>query len=147
MSNFMNEHDMTKMMINVMSRKILKEEIAPSDDNKMNDTINFDENSQEYKDEFKKIFDMVDSNIQITSFKLYPKDNNAELEGRMNAGVNFYMSKKEDKLSISITDDKGNATKIYLDNELFQKIQKLLGYYENWKKEWSGKLANEYKSK
>lgn len=149
MSKIINEHEMTKMMIDVMSRKILKEEEekAEGDQPKTGDVIAPSESDSTYTDELKKISDTVDPRVQITNFKIYPKDRNVELDGRLDLGINFFMSIKEMKLSISITDEQGRAIKIYLDNDLLGIIQKLNGYYTNWTKEWAQKLNTEYKAK
>ena len=57
------------------------------------------------------------------------------------------MSTKAMKLSISVTDDQGQATRIYVDNELLATMQKLNGFYENWTREWAQKLNTEYRAK
>jgi hypothetical protein len=149
MNKIINEHEMTKMMINVMSKRIIREQDEkPEDDkSKTGDVITPSENDSTYTDELKKISDTVDPRIQITNFNIYPKDRNVELDGRLDLGVNFFMSIKEMKLSISITDEQGRPIKIYLDNDLLGIIQKLNGYYTNWTKEWAQKLNTEYKQK
>lgn len=135
-----NEHDMTKRMMEVMRGGFLREETES------NDVITPAPNSPEYKDEAKKLADSVDPRVQITKFKIYPRDRNVEFEGRLDSGINFFMSTQAMKLSISVTDTEGQAIKIYVDNELLATLQKLNGYYQNWSREWAQKLATDYQA-
>jgi hypothetical protein len=139
MENMINEHDHTKKMISIIRGNLFEDESS--------DTISPSENDSTYKDEVKKISDSVDPRVQITKFKIYPKDRDVQFDGRLDSGINFFMSVRAMKLKISITDDSGKPTQIYLDNELLKTIQKLNGYYENWTREWAQKLNTEYKPK
>lgn len=139
--NIINEHDQTKKMIDILRGGLLTESDEGSD------VISPNQNDAVFKEETKKISDAVDPRIQITKFKIYPRDRNVEFEGRLDSGINFFMSTKAMKLSISITDDQGQATRIYLDKELIATIQKLNGFYENWTREWAQKLNTEYRAK
>jgi hypothetical protein len=136
-----NEHDMTKRMMDVMRHGLLKE-----DDSEGNDVITPTSNSPEYKEEAKKLADSVDPRVQITKFKIYPRDRDVQFEGRLDSGINFFMSTKAMKLKISITDENGQAIQIYMDSQLLQTVQKLLGYYENWNREWAQKLTTDYQA-
>lgn len=138
----LNERDVTKRMIEVLRNTKL---ININEEN--DDTISPSENDSSFKDEVKKISDAVDPRVQITKFKIYPKDRDVQFEGRLDSGINFFMSTKAMKLSISITDESGQATRIYVDSQLLSTIQKLNGYYENWTREWAQKLNTEYKPK
>ncbi len=141
--DLINEHDLTKKMLNaIRGNKLLKEQ-----EEDQSDVITPSENDSTYSEEVKKISDSVDPRVQITKFKIYPRDRDVQFEGRLDSGINFFMSTKAMKLSISITDDQGNATRIYLDNDLVKTIQKLNGFYENWTREWAQKLNTEYKPK
>jgi hypothetical protein len=138
----LNEHDIAKKMIDTWrSMNLLRESDEGSD------VISPNPTDSVYKEEVKKISDAVDPRIQITKFKIYPRDRNVEFEGRLDSGINFFMSTKAMKLSISITDDQGQPTRIYLDSELITTIQKLNGFYENWTREWAQKLNTEYRAK
>lgn len=139
--NRIDEHDQTKKMLDVMRYGIINESDEGSD------VISPAPGDQMFKDEAKKISDSVDPRIQINKFKIYPRDRDVQFEGRLDAGINFFMSVKAMKLSISITDPNGEATKIYMDAELLATIQKLTGYYENWTREWSGRLTTDFKPK
>jgi len=136
-----NEHDVTKKILDILRNNVITE----NDEDK--DVISPTPQDSVYVEEVKKISDTVDPRVQITKFKIYPKDRDVQLEGRLDAGINFFMSTKSMKLSISITDQNGKATKLYVDNELISMIQKLNGFYENWTREWAQKLNTEYKPK
>ncbi len=136
-----NEHDLTKKMIETLRGGMLNEADEGSD------VISPSPTDSAYKEEVKKISDAVDPRVQITKFKIYPRDRNVEFEGRLDSGINFFMSTKAMKLSISITDDQGQPTRIYMDKELIAIIQKLNGFYENWTREWAQKLNTEYRAK
>lgn len=136
-----NEHDMTKKMMNIIRTGLLTEA------NEGNDVITPNQNDPTYTEEVKKFGDTIDPRVQITKFKIYPNDRNVEFEGRLDSGINFFMSIKAMKLSISITDTDGNAQRIYVDELIISTIQKLDGYYKNWSSEWAKKLQTEYKPK
>lgn len=139
MKNMINEHDMTKKMMEIMRGGLLTEA------NEGNDVISPSPNDPVYTEELKKFSDTIDPRVQITKFKIYPTDKNVEFEGRFDMGINFFMSLKAGRLSISITDADGNAQRIYLDEDLLSMINKLTGYYKNWSIEWGKKLLTEYK--
>ena len=137
-----NEHDITKKMLDtVRNHKMLTES------EEGNDVITPSENDEAYTEEAKKLADTVDPRVQITKFKIYPKDRDVQFDGRLDSGINFSMSTKAMKLSISITDENGNPKQIFVDKELLATLQKLNGYYENWTREWAQKLNTEYKPK
>jgi hypothetical protein len=137
-----NEHDVTKKMIDTLRGKSFINEAEEG-----NDVITPSENDPVFKDEAKKISDTVDQRIEITKFKIYPKDNDVQFEGRQVFGINFYMSTKSGKLSISITDENGRPKQMFVDDETLKIINKLEGYYKNWAAEWGKKLNTEYKQK
>jgi len=98
-----NEHDLTKKMLDTIRGINLIKEAEES-----GDTISPAEGDQVYNDEAKKIADTVDPRVQITKFKIYPKDRDVQFEGRLDSGINFSMSTKAMKLSISITENENN---------------------------------------
>ena len=150
--NLINEHDYTKKMLDAIrgdSSRVIKEALETTNSENHEDggdVITPNSSDSNYSDEVKKFSDTVDPRVQITKFKIYPKDRDVQFEGRLDSGINFYMSIREMKLSISITDEDGKAIKIYVDSDLIATIQKLSGYYENWSKEWAQKLTTEYKA-
>lgn len=136
-----NEHDITKKMMDVMRNGLITES------NDGDGTISPGPNDPIFKDEDKKISEAVDTGIKITKLKIYPRDSNAELEGRLPSGINFFMSLKAESLSISITDEQGQASRIFMNRELMEVIKRLIGHYENWKREWNIKIKTEYQNK
>jgi len=137
-----NEHDLTKKMLSTIRGGNLIKEAEEG-----GDVITPSESDQAYTEEIKKIADTVDPRVQITKFKIYPNDRDVQFEGRLDSGINFSMSTKAMKLSISITDENGRAKNIFVDKDLLATLQKLNGYYENWTREWAQKLNTEYKPK
>lgn len=137
-----NEHDLTKKMIDTLRGKNLLNE-----GDEGNDVISPTDGDDTFNDEAKKLGDTVDPRVQITRFKIYPKDRDVQLDGRLDMGINFNMSVKAMKLSISITEDNGKAKSVFVDKDLLLTLQKLNGYYENWTREWAQKLNTEYKPK
>jgi hypothetical protein len=136
MSTRINEHDITKRMIDTLRR------INEGDED--SDVITPAKNDPVYQEEHKKISDTVDPRVNITKFKIFPKDRDVQFEGRFDTGINFFMSTRAMKLSISITDPEGKPIKIFVDADLISTIQKLNGFYENWTREWAQKLNSEY---
>jgi hypothetical protein len=169
--NLINEHDYTKLMIDAIrnsKKNIIKEETQldindesnnetpnnsaeidynaePHDEGK--DVITPSENDPNYVEELKKIKDTIDSRVQITKFKIYPRDSDVEIECRSFTGLNFYFSLKEKNAIISITDNNSEPVKIPLDSNLLDMMKRVDGYFQNFIKEWSTKLTNEYKIK
>ena len=137
--HILNEYEQTQRMIKVLRDGLLTENDSDEISPKPNDSV--------YKEEVKKVSDSVDPRVQITKFKIYPRDRDVQFEGRLDSGINFFMSVKAMKLMISITDTEGQASQIYLDDELIATIQKLNGYYQNWTREWAQKLNTEYRAK
>ena len=135
-----NEHDLTKKMLDVIRFGINESEEG-------NDVISPSPSDSVYAEELKKISDTLDTGLQITKFKIYPNDRDVQLEGRLDVGINFFMSTKATTLSISITDNNGTASRIYIDDKIIGHIQRLNGYYDNWSREWIQKLNTEYKPK
>jgi len=140
--HILNEYEQTQKMIQVLRNGLLTE-----NNNESGDEISPAPNDSVYKEEVKKVSDSVDPRVQITKFKIYPRDRDVQFEGRLDSGINFFMSVKAMKLMISITDSEGQASQIYLDDELIATIQKLNGYYQNWTREWAQKLNTEYRAK
>lgn len=135
-----NEHDMTKKMLDTLRNQ--SSFLREGDET---DVISPSKNDSVYIDEVKKISDSVDPRLTITTFKIYPNARDVKFEGRLDSGINFFMSSKAMKLSISITDEQGQPMRMYLDDDLLGTLQKLNGYYANWVREWANKLSTEYK--
>lgn len=162
MKESINEHDMTKRMMDVMRggfKPLLKEqneELATSNQNI--DTMNQEEGQKEtakdvitpvsgdavFNDELQKLRDTVTPRIKITGFKIYPTDENVIIDGVMEykesegTGITFKMSLAAGEVETSMND-------IELNDNMSTLLQKLKGYYENFRTEWSKKLPNEYR--
>jgi len=121
-------------------KKIITEETN------VDDTITATKGDAIFNDELKKLQDTVNPRVTITSFKIYPSDNNVIIEGVFlqhegeDSGIKF-------KMSLAAGDIETSMSNIDLSDKVSGLLQKLKGYYENWSDEWALKLANEYKAK
>ncbi len=158
MKENINEHDMTKRMMDIMRggfKPLLKEEEEPAvgsepitndmvDPKEANDVITPKQGDAVFNDELKKLQDTVDPRVKITNFKIYPVDENVIIEGTFlkkeaeGSGINFKMSLSAGEIETSMKD-------IELSDKVSLLLQKLKGYYENWVDEWALKLVNEYR--
>lgn len=156
MKEKINEHDMTKKMMDIVrggfsTRLISEVQTGPEqdmgitapkqDEGERKDTINATKGDAVFKEEYKKLSEIVDPSIDITNFKIYPVDKNAIIEGNLlNNRASFKMELTADEVivdtgSIGLNDD---------NNEILKKLQ---GYFKNWKNEWSKKITSEYNQK
>ncbi len=158
MKERINEHDMTKRMMDIMRggyKPLLSEEVAnmgveatPSEGEpeESTDVITPVAGDAVFSDELKKLQDTVDPRVKITSFKIYPVDENVIIEGvflqreKEGTGITFRMSLAAGEIETSMND-------IELSDKVSLLLQKLKGYYENWVDEWALKLPNEYRPK
>ena len=151
MKNSINEHDMTKKMMDIIrggykSRLISEaDEMAPEPD-EYRDTLDVKKTDSVYKAELKKLQDIVDPRVEIANFKIYPQDSNVLMEGiflkgeNEDTGIKFRMSLAAGEINITMSN-------IEVTDKVSLLLTKLKGYYENWVDEWALKLANEYKPK
>jgi len=151
MKNSINEHDMTKKMMDIIrggyKSKLISEadEMAPEPDD-YRDTLDVKKTDSVYKAELKKLQDIVDPRVEITNFKIYPQDSNVLMEGiflkgeNEDTGIKFRMSLAAGEINITMSN-------IEVTDKVSLLLTKLKGYYENWVDEWALKLANEYKPK
>ncbi len=144
MNENINEHDMTKKMMDIM-RGGFKTRLLVENDGQ-NDTISPVKGDPTFNDELSKLQDTVDPRVKITNFKIYPTDENVVIEGTFlqredpNTGIKFKMSLAAGEIETSMNN-------IDLNDKVSLLLQKLKGYYENWVNEWALKLANEYRAK
>jgi hypothetical protein len=145
----LNEHDMTKKMMDVIrGQKLIKEE--ETDELQPNGStakdISFVKGQEEF-DNTAKALRQIDGGAKLLSFKVYISSSPAtyaEIEFSIPSGFNFQCSTKTDReFSISIPSDAGKTKKIYLDESLLSNMAKLRGFYLNWYKEWTEKLATD----
>lgn len=160
----LDEHDMTKKMVDIM-RGGYKSLLTEVDDNqnmdfkqpqtKMVDTVDGPEpdgtltpvqGDAVFNDELKELRSTVDSNVQITNFKIYPNDNNIMIEGVFekrqseNSGIKFRMELNVGEIKTSMVD-------VDLTDEISELLKKLQGYYINWRNKWGERLPTEYPPK
>lgn len=157
MKEKINEHDMTKKMMEVIrggfKTKLITEveqssqdissqmKTAPPQKQDDSDTITPKKGDAVYNAEYEKLSETVDPSIDITNFKLYPVDKNAIIEGTLlNNRATFKMELTADEVVI----DTGN---IGLNDETSETLKKLQGYFKNWKNEWAKKITTEYNQK
>lgn len=159
MKESINEHDMTKKMMDIMRggfKPLLKENEEPvADEPITNDMVNPTESDDVvtpvsgdavFNDELQKLRDTVSPRIKITSFKIYPTDENVIIDGVMEykesegTGITF-------KMSLAAGDVETTMNDIELNDNISNLLHKLKGYYENFRLEWSKKLPNEYRPK
>jgi hypothetical protein len=149
MKENINEHDMTKKMMEVIrggyrSKLITEAEEQPSEDNTggdQKDTISPKEGDAVFNDEYKKLSEIVDPSVGITNFKIYPVDKNAFIEGNiLNNRAQFKMELSEDEVKV----DTGTIGLNDDNNEILKKLQ---GYFKNWKNEWAKKINTEFNQK
>jgi len=144
MKENINEHDMTKKMMEIM-RGGFKNRLITENDGQ-DDTVSPKPGDAVFNDELKKLQDTVEPRVKITNFKIYPTDENVIIEGvflqreNQDSGIHF-------KMSLAAGDIETSMNNIDLSDKVSILLQKLNGYYENWVDEWSLKLSNEYKPK
>ena len=159
MKESINEHDMTKKMMDIMRggfKPLLKENEEPvANEPITNDMVNPTEaddvvtpvaGDAVFNDELQKLRDTVSPRIKITSFKIFPTDENVIIDGVMEykesegTGITF-------KMSLAAGDVETTMNDIELNDNISDLLHKLKGYYENFRLEWSKKLPNEYRPK
>jgi hypothetical protein len=153
MKENINEHDMTKRMMDIMRggfKPLLTENEEPVVDSpkpsESNDVITPVSGDAIFNEELQKLRDTVSPRIKITSFKIYPTDENVIIDGVMEykesegTGITFKMSLAAGEVETTMND-------IELNDNVSDLLHKLKGYYENFRLEWSKKLPNEYRPK
>ena len=113
---------------------------------KQDDTITPQSGDAVYNDELKKLQDTVDPRVKITSFKIYPNDENVIIEGVFlkredeDSGIHF-------KMSLNAGDVDTSMKNIELNDKVSLILTKIKGYYDNWADEWAVKMAQDYRPK
>lgn len=142
MKEKINEHDMTKKMMDIIRggyKVMLNEEI---EDQK--DTKEYTSGDSTYQDELKKIKDTVDSSIEIDEFRSYinPENKNVMMTGTMLFGkVKFRFELIRDEAELSTVEPYD------LTSENNEKISKMIGYFKNWRDEWAKRITEELNQK
>ena len=133
-----NEHDMTKKMMDTMRGGLINESIT-NNDNDGDGVIQL--SGDERKAEEDKFRETIDSSAQFTVFNVYPEANNVVFGGQIQGmgGIEFQFT-LEDTNGFYIT-----GSNVQITDDVARKITQMKGYYDNWRDEWFQKLATEYK--
>jgi|LakMenEpi03Aug12_release.lakeMendotaPanAssembly.Ray.scaffolds.fasta_scaffold28202_7 hypothetical protein len=142
MKQRINEHDMTKKMMDIL-RGGYKDMLTEEVDNQK-DTKDYTTSNPIYQEELKKIKETVDSSIEIDEFRSYinPNNKNVMMTGTMLFGkviFRFELIRDEAELSTIEPYD------LTIENN--EKISKMIGYFKNWRDEWAKKITEEMKDK
>jgi len=134
MKNNINEHDMTKKMMDVMRGGYSKKLITEEEGSDEKDTISLEKGDDRYTSVYNEMTKIVDPSIEITNFKIYPVDKNVIVEGNfLNNHATFRMELRENEIEI-------DTTNIGLNDDNYEILRKFQGYFKNWKDDWSIKI-------
>lgn len=142
MKQRINEHDMTKKMMDIL-RGGYKDMLTEEVDNQK-DTKDYTTSNPIYQEELKKIKETVDSSIEIDEFRSYinPNNKNVMMTGTMLFGkVMFRFELIRDEAELSTIE----PYDLTIENN--EKISKMIGYFKNWRDEWAKKITEEMKDK
>ena len=142
MKQRINEHDMTKKMMDIL-RGGYKDMLTEEVDNQK-DTKDYTTSNPIYQEELKKIKETVDSSIEIDEFRSYidPNNKNVMMTGTMLFGkVRFRFELIRDEAELSTIE----PYDLTIENN--EKISKMIGYFKNWRDEWAKKITEEMKDK
>lgn len=142
MKQHINEHDMTKKMMDIL-RGGYKDMLTEEVDNQK-DTKDYATTDPIYQEELKKIKETVDSSIEIDEFRSYidPNNKNVMMTGTMLFGkVRFRFELIRDEAELSTIE----PYDLTIENN--EKISKMIGYFKNWRDEWAKKITEEMKDK
>ena len=166
MKQNINEHDMTKKMMDIIrggfNKKIIKEaeeELLPVEDGvetettEVNDAdFSLKQGDSRFDKVLKQLQDTVDPRIEITNFKVYISydkknnslvDRNIVVEGTLlkqqakDSGIKFRMELNNDSIQLTQSD-------VELSDDTNEALQKLRGYFENWVREWAKEFRDEF---
>lgn len=170
MKEFINEHDMTKKMMEVIrggyKSKLLTE-------NEENNTIDITKDDAVYQEELKKL-QSVYPKVEIINFKIFPNDTNIIINGVFSKGKLIAQNAQEPNVNQTIAPEIEQNT---INNEIDKQYQgiyftldynegykapeminvegntaasqilaKFPGYYDNWVEEWALKLQEYIKT-
>jgi len=168
-----NEHDMTKSMLDTMrSVKLIKEAIdtensmesietlgEPNEQNAAPREIIIVKNGEEqsvegsisgyWKADKDSFMQTVSSDVSFTSFSITPKEGASEGDVKMTGVLNAYdigfsMNKNASLgLVITTSPEGAQSSDVKLDDGVMKTLNSLHKYYQNWYKDWSTKLNTE----
>lgn len=127
--NHIDEHDMTKKMLNIIR-----------EGTSTNDAV--DVVGTELKSEQSQFMQIVSKSVQFNSFKVYPNTRNAILTGTISDLNLQFQCTLEGINGLYI-----NVNNMQLSDDTMEVLQHLTGYYKRWHDEWAQKLVTDYKPK
>jgi len=135
----LNEHDITRNMLNTIRRKpMISEGVINENLNQNNDEE--DLTSSELSEEQAGFRDAVSPRVDFTGFKVYPNTKNVVFSGKFeNMGELEWQFTLEDADGLYIS-----AENVPISDDAITTLKKLKGYYDNWADDWAQKLATEY---
>jgi len=125
-----NEHDLTKMMLNKVREGLITEE-------KNQEIVLDGPELAEEKSAFEEYIKEVGNIKSYGKLIVYPYDDNVVWSGEFHDGVVW---------SYSLRDGSKAEANMELDDKSLELITKLKKYGENWQSEWAKKLRDDYKS-
>ena len=175
MAERINEHDMTKRMMDVMRggyKGLLSEADAPVQPQAPNnvgqppapvdqtptdpsqpisqtpikdDTIQLKPGDAAFNDELKSMRDIIDGSVVINDFNIYPTDRNVVIDG--------LVDKQEAadsgiffKMQSTASDVEININGVELTDSTNEHMQRLKGYFSKFKQDWSARVNGEYQN-
>ncbi len=166
MKDRIDEHDMTKKMMDIMRggyKGLINEvdfqdaqtqaepssdQVNPSDLDQSqeaplpSDTIQLKPSDAAYQTELDQMRNNINGTVNFTSFNIYPEDANVVIDGYLekrnadNSGIFFKMDLNAGDIETSMVD-------VELDDRVNEIVKRLTGYYANFEDEW-GKKIHEY---
>lgn len=136
MSMNLDERDITKKMISVISKKkIIKENFSSGDE--------VEPTQEDYNEEISSFKDQISHLVDFTTFKIYPNKDNVIFGGILKEYVGFeWQFSLDTKDGLFIT-----TNNVQLSDDLLLILKKLKAYYDRWKEKWSAKVISDYKNR
>lgn len=124
----LNEHDMTKLMLEVMRTKTSTHKNMITE----NDNGIIDIDGDELKQQQEAFGEQVSNATQFTGLKVYPNNRNVVFNGKFNNGITWQVS-----LLDGVYFDTPNME---LTDEIAENIKRLNAFQKNFEDEWSKKV-------
>lgn len=144
MKENINEHDMTKKMMDVMRggfKNILKENLQDKEDPDY--TVDVTKGTNLYNQELKEL-QAINTNVTIEDFKIYPNGRNGRGDVKL-SGVFLYNNDSTDSGVQFTFRLSSEAAKLSMqDVQLPEKfMDKLNGYFATWQDKWNVDIEKE----
>jgi hypothetical protein len=142
MKEIINEHDMTKKMMEIMRGGFKTRLMTENTEEKTE--ISPVAGDAVFNDELTKLQDIIHPSAMITNFKIYPNDRNVIIDGTLqrheseDSGIDF-------KMALSAGEVVTSMKNLDLTDEISELLKKLKGYYSDFAIQWYVKV-DEYKN-